>query len=145
MSRTVGASFDVISTTSCPRTVTTRGWDFPGDRARPRNAPSAGRSISWTIAIPSRRLRNTGRWRPLVLPHETATAFHHHQVDRRRNPQHAWNAENLRKLAVLIMPDRKYLPDPERRIAMYIPPAFKDDDLDSIRATIRAARRATRV
>jgi transcriptional regulator len=51
----------------------------------------------------------------------------------------------LRKLAVLIMPDRKYLPDRERRIAMYIPPAFKDDDLESIRATIRAARLASLV
>src|ERR1700735_1559166 len=53
MSRTVGASFDVISTTSPPRTVTTNGWAFPGDRARPRNVPIRGRFISLTIDIPS--------------------------------------------------------------------------------------------
>src|ERR1700760_2898576 len=29
--------------------------------------------------------------------------------------------------------------------AMYVPPAFKDDDLDSIRATIRSARLANLV
>src|ERR1700691_1657329 len=49
MSRTVGACFDVISTTSPPRTVTTNGWEFPGDRARPTNVPGRGRFMSLTI------------------------------------------------------------------------------------------------
>ena len=43
MSRTVGASFDVMSTTSPPRTVTTSGCALPAARARPKNMPSAGR------------------------------------------------------------------------------------------------------
>ena len=42
-SRTVGASLDVMSTISLPRTVTTSGCAIPVVRARPRNMPSAGR------------------------------------------------------------------------------------------------------
>src|SRR6185369_2670249 len=33
----------------------------------------------------------------------------------------------------------------DRRTAMYVPPAFKDDDVESIRATIRSARLANLV
>jgi transcriptional regulator len=47
--------------------------------------------------------------------------------------------KNHQKLAVLVRPDQVYPIGRIRRPAMYTPPAFRDDDIESIRATIRAA------